>query len=220
VGCEPPSSRRLAVTPRWLSHARRDACQAAAQLFVLICSFVQDALLACSEAAKLFIHYLTSTANDACRDAKRQTLSADDVLTALDDLDFGELVEPLKAALEGEAQRPWRGPWRWHLPARLCSGRLRIVCMAGSACLQLTSRLRHPVASCRAAYRVETKEKAKKRGEASKKRKAGGAPGGGSNGGIVAGRHFHLSQSMGCMLALCVCAGVSWGLMLFNLHRR
>ena len=31
-----------------------------------------------------------------------QTVSADDVLTALEDLEFGELTEPLKAALDGE----------------------------------------------------------------------------------------------------------------------
>ncbi len=37
---------------------------------------LQDALLACSEAAKLFIHYLASTASDNCKDAKRQTISA------------------------------------------------------------------------------------------------------------------------------------------------
>lgn len=36
----------------------------------------QDALLACGEAAKLFIHYIASTANDNCKDAKRQTISA------------------------------------------------------------------------------------------------------------------------------------------------
>ncbi|KAI7846247.1 hypothetical protein COHA_000227 [Chlorella ohadii] len=36
----------------------------------------KDALLACSEAAKLFIHYLASTASDNCKDAKRQTISA------------------------------------------------------------------------------------------------------------------------------------------------
>lgn len=35
-------------------------------------SSLQDALLACCEAGKLFIHYLAATANDACRDAKRQ----------------------------------------------------------------------------------------------------------------------------------------------------
>lgn len=67
-------------------------------------------MLACSEAAKLFIHYLAATANDACKDAKRQTVSADDVLTALDDLEFGELAEPLKAALEGESRLLLRSP--------------------------------------------------------------------------------------------------------------
>ena len=60
----------------------------------------KDALLAFGEAGKLFIHYLTATANDICKDAKRQTISADDVVAALADLEFEELVEPLKAALE------------------------------------------------------------------------------------------------------------------------
>lgn len=60
----------------------------------------KDALLAFGEAAKLFIHHLTAAANDNCKDAKRQTISADDVMTALGDLDFGEFVEPLKAELE------------------------------------------------------------------------------------------------------------------------
>ena len=69
----------------------------------------KDALLAFCESGKLFIHYLTATANDVCKDAKRQTISADDVLTALDDLEFGELVEPLKQALEG-ASGGGRGP--------------------------------------------------------------------------------------------------------------
>ena len=67
---------------------------------------LQDALLACAEAGKLFIHYLTATANDACKDARRQTISADDVLTALGDLEFAELVEPLKEALEGGLGSP------------------------------------------------------------------------------------------------------------------
>jgi len=60
----------------------------------------KDALLAIGEAAKLFIHYLTAAANDNCKDAKRQTISADDIMTALNDLEFGELVEPLKESLE------------------------------------------------------------------------------------------------------------------------
>lgn len=60
----------------------------------------KDALLAFNEAGRLFIHYLTATANDICKDGKRQTISADDVLTALADLELPELVEPLKEALE------------------------------------------------------------------------------------------------------------------------
>ena len=49
----------------------------------------------------MFISYLTSAANDICKDAKRQTISAEDVFTALQDLDFGELISPTKDALEG-----------------------------------------------------------------------------------------------------------------------
>ncbi|KFM27262.1 SPX domain-containing protein 2 [Auxenochlorella protothecoides] len=60
----------------------------------------KDALLAFQEAAKIFIHYLTATANDVCRDARRQTISAEDVLTALNDLDFGEVTGELTEALE------------------------------------------------------------------------------------------------------------------------
>ena len=52
-------------------------------------------------ASQVFISYLTSAANDICKDAKRQTISAEDVFTALQDLDFGELISPTKDALEG-----------------------------------------------------------------------------------------------------------------------
>eukprot|EP00884_Botryococcus_braunii_P017171 jgi/Botrbrau1/4137/Bobra.0192s0011.1 len=60
----------------------------------------KDALLACSESAKVFISYLTATANDNCIRAKRQTISADDVIAALNDTDFTELVGPLRESLE------------------------------------------------------------------------------------------------------------------------
>lgn len=50
---------------------------------------------------QVFISYLTSAANDICKEAKRQTISAEDVFTALQDLEFGELISPLKEALEG-----------------------------------------------------------------------------------------------------------------------
>lgn len=60
----------------------------------------KDSLLAFSEAAKLFIHYLTTTANDVCRERRRQTISADDILSALVDMEFDEFVEPLKVSLK------------------------------------------------------------------------------------------------------------------------
>lgn len=63
----------------------------------------KDALLAFSESARVFVWYVTSTANDICRQSKRQTVGAEDVLRALRDLEFGEFVPSLKEALEGEA---------------------------------------------------------------------------------------------------------------------
>ena len=48
----------------------------------------------------MFINCLTATANDICKEQKRQTISADDIIAALQDLELGELVTPLKDALE------------------------------------------------------------------------------------------------------------------------
>lgn len=63
----------------------------------------KDALLAFSESAKIFINYVTATANDICKESKRQTISIDDIFRALEDTDFLELLEPLKQSLEGKA---------------------------------------------------------------------------------------------------------------------
>ena len=60
----------------------------------------KDALLAFVESAKIFISYLTATANDICHESKRQIINVDDVFNALQDIDFGEFVEPLKDALD------------------------------------------------------------------------------------------------------------------------
>jgi DNA polymerase epsilon subunit 3 len=59
-----------------------------------------DALLALAESARVFISYVTAAANDVAREHKRQTISAEDMLTALDDLDFGELLPELREALD------------------------------------------------------------------------------------------------------------------------
>ncbi|KAG6761900.1 hypothetical protein POTOM_035141 [Populus tomentosa] len=59
----------------------------------------KDALLAFSESARIFIHYLSATANDICKESKRQTMNADDVFKALEDIEFPEFVGPLKVSL-------------------------------------------------------------------------------------------------------------------------
>ena len=64
----------------------------------------KEALLAFGACAKIFIHLLTCTGNDICRDGKRQTISVDDVFKAVDELEFSEFGEPLKEALAGETR--------------------------------------------------------------------------------------------------------------------
>ncbi|KAK6926571.1 Transcription factor CBF/NF-Y/archaeal histone domain [Dillenia turbinata] len=59
----------------------------------------KDALLAFAESARIFIHYLSATANDICKESKRQTISADDVFKALEEIEFPEFVAPLKVSL-------------------------------------------------------------------------------------------------------------------------
>ncbi|XP_008228666.1 PREDICTED: DNA polymerase epsilon subunit 3 [Prunus mume] len=62
----------------------------------------KEALLAFSESARIFIHYLSATANDICKEKKRQTISADDVLKALEEIEFSEFIKPLEASLKGK----------------------------------------------------------------------------------------------------------------------
>ncbi|XP_059310861.1 DNA polymerase II subunit B4 [Lycium ferocissimum] len=63
-------------------------------------SLLRDSLVAFSESARIFIHYLSATANDICKESKRQTINAEDVFKALEEIEFPELIEPLKASLE------------------------------------------------------------------------------------------------------------------------
>ncbi|XP_044482202.1 DNA polymerase epsilon subunit 3 [Mangifera indica] len=65
----------------------------------------KDSLLAFSESARIFIHYLSATANDICKESKRQTINADDVLKAIEEIDFPEFVGPLKASLDEFKQK-------------------------------------------------------------------------------------------------------------------
>ncbi|KAF8403306.1 hypothetical protein HHK36_011408 [Tetracentron sinense] len=63
-------------------------------------SLHKDSLLAFSESARIFIHYLSATANDICKESKRQTINADDVFKALEEIEFPEFIVPLKASLD------------------------------------------------------------------------------------------------------------------------
>lgn len=60
----------------------------------------RDALTALGEACRVFIHLLSATANEICTDAKRQTISVDDVLGALEDLEFSDLISELEGDIE------------------------------------------------------------------------------------------------------------------------
>ncbi|KAL6205316.1 hypothetical protein ACLB2K_022577 [Fragaria x ananassa] len=90
----------------------------------------KEALTAFSESARIFIHYLSATyaslslspffdfnslsriisirmlcrANDICRGSKRQTINADDVFKALEDIEFPEFVGPLSKVLVSDSE--------------------------------------------------------------------------------------------------------------------
>ncbi|XP_022858666.1 DNA polymerase epsilon subunit 3 isoform X1 [Olea europaea var. sylvestris] len=63
-------------------------------------SVFREALEAFSDSARIFIHYLSATANDICKESKRQTINAEDVFKALEEIEFSEYVGPLRASLE------------------------------------------------------------------------------------------------------------------------
>ncbi|KAG4988864.1 hypothetical protein AAZX31_11G159200 [Glycine max] len=63
-------------------------------------SVSKDALLAFSESGRIFIHYLSATANDICKESKRQIINVEDVFKALEETEFPEFLRPLKASLE------------------------------------------------------------------------------------------------------------------------
>lgn len=68
-------------------------------------SVLRDSLLAFSESARVFIHYLSATANDICKESKRQIINAEDVFNALEEIEFPEFIEPLRASLEEFRQK-------------------------------------------------------------------------------------------------------------------
>mmetsp|Transcript_1792 Transcript_1792/g.2479 ORF Transcript_1792/g.2479 Transcript_1792/m.2479 type:complete len:183 (-) Transcript_1792:84-632(-) len=60
----------------------------------------KDASTAFARACGIFVLYLTACANDFCRENRRQTITANDVLAAVTELDFDEFIPQLKTFLE------------------------------------------------------------------------------------------------------------------------
>lgn len=82
---EPP----LACVRRILKHSLPDSTNVG-----------KDASTAFARACGIFIIYVTSCANDFARESKRQTITANDVLAAVQELEFGEFVPDMTACLE------------------------------------------------------------------------------------------------------------------------
>lgn len=61
----------------------------------------KDAVSAFSQATKVFITYVTTAAYDICRENKRTTVAPQDILQALNELEFGSFIDGLEERLLG-----------------------------------------------------------------------------------------------------------------------
>ncbi|KAL3850299.1 hypothetical protein ACJIZ3_012181 [Penstemon smallii] len=66
---------------------------------------LRDALQAFSESSRIFIHYLSSSANEVCKESNRQIINAEDVFKALEEIEFVEFIRPLRSSLEEFRQK-------------------------------------------------------------------------------------------------------------------
>ena len=62
---------------------------------------LQEARSAIARAASVFVLYVTSTANGLAQANKKKTLTGQDVLEAMKEMEFEQFVEPLTESLEG-----------------------------------------------------------------------------------------------------------------------
>jgi len=60
----------------------------------------KEARAAISKSASVFVLYATSCANNLAQKNKRKTLTANDVMDALDEMEFPTFLEPLKESLD------------------------------------------------------------------------------------------------------------------------
>jgi len=79
----------------------------------------KEARSAIAKAASVFVLYTTSCSNSLAMKANRKTISGQDVLSAMSDMEFDRFVEPLKASLEGNKY--------WHKD----SDNLMYICLYG-----------------------------------------------------------------------------------------
>ncbi|XP_033732533.1 DNA polymerase epsilon subunit 3-like [Pecten maximus] len=64
----------------------------------------KEARLAISKAASVFVLYATSCSNNFALKGKRKTITAQDVMSAMDDMEFEHFVEPLQQCLDSYRQ--------------------------------------------------------------------------------------------------------------------
>ncbi|GFN75448.1 DNA polymerase epsilon subunit 3 [Plakobranchus ocellatus] len=64
----------------------------------------KEARLAISKAASVFVLYATSCSNNFALKGKRKTIGAQDVLNAMEDMEFEQFVEPLQQCQEAFRQ--------------------------------------------------------------------------------------------------------------------
>jgi len=64
----------------------------------------KEARLAISKAASVFVLYATSCSNNFALKNKRKTINAQDVLSAMEDMEFEQFIEPLQQCQEAFRQ--------------------------------------------------------------------------------------------------------------------
>eukprot|EP00833_Pecoramyces_ruminatium_P006180 jgi/Orpsp1_1/1180212/evm.model.c7180000072528.1 len=60
----------------------------------------KEAKIVMTKSATVFINYLTATANDVTKSTNKKILSANDIFSALETLEFDEFSDKLRDALE------------------------------------------------------------------------------------------------------------------------
>lgn len=65
-------------------------------------SISKEAKSCLSRSASVFVLYLTATSVNQCKKDNHKTMTAQNVLDALEEIDFENFIEPLKAQLESE----------------------------------------------------------------------------------------------------------------------